>query len=298
MRNRLLILILASLAAYAATGLYTVQPDEQAVVRRFGRALPLRDPGLHFGLPWGLDQVDRLKPHEIKRTTIGPIDVGGEAVGRSPNQYLTGDHNLVDVQAIVQYTIEDPVAYLFHTGNVDSLVRATGEAALSQILATEGVDHVLTQGKLAAARTAQGQLEQLVNSYGLGISIRSVDISRIRPPAEVVEAFDDVLSAQRQLEQQVNQAESYRIRVAEQARAEAQRILDEGHAFHEQRVRQAEGDAERFEKLLAQYQQSPELTASRLYLQAMAETLPKFRSKLIIDNQSEMDLSILRGEQR
>jgi len=283
-----------------ATGLYFVRTDEQVVVRRFGRVLAEpREPGPYFGLPWGLDRIDRVKPSEVKRVTIGPLNLGGEAVGASLSQFLTGDRNLVNVRATVQYTIKEPARdYLFNSIAVDRLVASAGEAAMTAVLAGQAVDDALTQGTRELAILIRDRLQASVEQYQLGVTIRSVDIGAVDPPAEVAEAFDKVFGALRQRERQINEADSYRRRTLAQAQADAQRIQDEARSYHAQRVREAEGEAKRFDNLLTEYVQSPDLTARRLYLETMAETLPRFRSKLIVDTGSEIDLSIIRGEGR
>jgi len=298
--KRVLVLSIVCLLAYLGTGLYFVQPDEQVVVRRFGRMLPEpREPGAHFGLPWGLDRIDRVKSREVKLVTIGPLNLGGEAVGTSASQYLTGDRNLINVRATVHYTIARPLGkYLFNTIGVDSLVAGAGEAAMSGVLAGQPVDQALTLGKQELAILVCERLQQLADQYDLGVTIRSVDVGGVEPPAEVAEAFDNVISALRRREQQINEAESYANRTLAQAQANAQRISDEARGSRERRIREAEGESDRFGNLLAEYVRSPDLTARRMYLETMAETLPKFRSKLIIDSASEIDLSIIRGENR
>jgi len=287
------------LLVYLATCLSFVQPDEQLVVRRFGAVLGApREPGARFGLPWGLDRIDRLKPREVKRVTIGPAEAADKAVGARPAQFLTGDRNLVNVRATVQYTVSDPRRYLFRTGAVDRLVATSGEAALSETLAGEPVDRVLTQGKQELGVRLAERLQTLVDRYALGVTVRSVDIGSIEPPAEVADAFDKVVSAQRQREQAVNQARSFANKTLAEAQGAGQRIVDRGSAERDRSIRRAQGEAARFESLLAEYRQSPALTASRLYLEAMAETLPKLRSKLIVDSAGDIDLSILREEKR
>jgi membrane protease subunit HflK len=297
--KRISLIIAAALVAYAATGLYFVQPDEQIVVRRFGAILGTpRDPGPHFGLPWGLDTIDRLKPREVKRVTIGERPLASGAVGASPSLYLTGDRNLVNVRATVQYTIHDPTQFLFQFGNVDRLVGASSQTALAEILASEPVDRALTLGKRELGLRLAEKLQALVDRYGVGIAIRSVDIGSIEPPAEVAEAFDKVVSALREREQAINLAESYANLTLAKARGESQQKTDEARAARDKSIRQAQGEAQRFESLLTEYNRSPALTASRLYLETMAQTLPKFRSKLILDSGSDLDLSILREDRR
>jgi membrane protease subunit HflK len=296
--RRLPTLLILALGAWLATGIYVVQPDEQAVVRRFGRANRLPgEPGAHFGLPWGLDRVDRLKPQEVKRVTLGPATID-QAVGSSQAHFLTADRNLVTVRATVQYTVSDPGKFLFQTAAVDRLVATAATAVISEALAVEPVDRVLTVGKQELGVRFADLLQKCVGRYRLGIVIRSVDIATIEPPAEVADAFDQVVSAQRERERAIHQAESYANQTAAEARGSAQRILDRGRAERDRTIRLAQGETERFESLLANYERSPKLTAGRLYLDALAQTLPKLRAKLIVDSSSGVDVSILREDGR
>ncbi len=295
--TRLFLLAVVCLATYLATGVYFVQPDEQVIVRRFGsaRALP-SEPGPHFGLPWGIDRIDRLKPREVKQVTVGPLNLAGEAAGASQSQFLTGDRNLVLATATIQYTIKDPIRYLFAADRVDQTVASTGEAAMTGILACQAVDHIMTLGKRELGVEIGWRLQELVDDYELGVMIRSVDIGSIDPPPEVAEAFDNVISALRDRDRQTNLARGYADRTVAQAQASAQRIRDEARGAADRRTWEAEGNAERFEKLLVEYRQAPDLTSRRLYLNTMSETLPKFRAKLILDAESEVDLSIIPEE--
>lgn len=293
--KRWLWLSLAAAAAYLATGLYFVQPDEQVVVRRFGRILAEpREPGPHFGLPWGLDRIDRVKSREVKQVTIGPVSPAGEAVGASVAQWLTGDRNLVRVRATVHFTIADPAQYLFQSAAVEPLVANAAQAAMSAVLAEQPVDRVLTLGKRELGVLLGEKLQQMVARYEIGVAIRSVDVGSVAPPPEVAEAFDNVINALRERDREINLARGYADRTLAQAQADKQRLVDEGQAEHDRRLREAQGDAERFDKLLAEYQRSPDLTARRLYLETMADLLPKLRAKLIMDTGAPLDLSIIR----
>jgi membrane protease subunit HflK len=296
--KRFALLLLVALAIYALTGLHFVQPEELAVVRRCGRALPTPlAPGAHWGLPWPWDRVDRVKPLEVKRVTLGPLNLGGEAIGADRVQWLTGDRNLVSVRASVQYAIHDPQAYLFVSDAPERLVARAGESAVTEILAGETVDRALTLGKQDLAVLLRNALQDRLDAYGLGIVVRSCDIGSVEPPAEVAEAFDSVIHALRQRDQQVNESQSYANRTLAQANAAAQRRVDLARADRDRAIRQAEADAQRFEKLLNQYRRAPRLTVRRLYLETMAEALPRFQSKLIVDDGNDIDLSII-GEPR
>lgn len=297
--KRFVLLVILLLAAYGATGVYFVQPDEQAVVRRFGETLsPPSGPGAHVGLPWGLDRVVRIKPREAKRVAIGPLQVGGEAVGSTASQYLTGDRNLVNVRATLQYTISDPARYLFGSAAVEPLLAKAAEATLAELLAESPVDAALTLGKQELSVRAAAAMQQFAEERGLGVAVRSVDLAAVEPPPEVAEAFANVTAALRQRERQINEAHSFADKTVAQAQADSQRLVNESRSYRDQLVRRTEGEAERFERLLAEYRQAPELTAQRMYLETMAATLPKFRSKVIVGAGEPLDLSILREENR
>ena len=295
--KRLLVVIAVVLVGWLASGVYFVQPDEQALVRRGGRFVGVpREPGPHWGLPAGVDRIDRVKPREIKRVMIGLAEVnGGEA---STTQFLTGDRNLVSVRATVQYTINDPAHYLAASTDPDRFVATSAEAVLAELLAGDNVDRVLTLGKHELAVRAAEKLQMLVDRYGLGLMVRSVDIGAVEPPAEVADAFDRVINAMREREQAVNQAHGFAHRALAEGRGEAQRTIDQGRVEHDRRVFQARGETERFLRLLDEYRRSPSLTATRLYLETMATVLPKLRSKVIVDQGGDLDVSILQGESR
>ena len=285
---------LVLLAAYLATGLYFVQPDEQALVRRFGALVgPPREPGPHFGLPWGLDRVDRFKPREIKRLPVGQGASSAAAFSASANEFLTADRNLIRVEATVQYTILDPARFLYASEDLESLVSTAAEASFTASLADTPIDDALTQGKTQLALAVRDELQSRADEARWGISIRSVDIRSVDPPAEVAQAFNSVTSAQYQRDQVVHLAESDANRRTSQARAEARRRINASTAERDSRIQAARANSNRFDELLAQYRIEPRLTATRLYLDTMAEIIPRLGEKLYVDSEGQLDINIL-----
>ena len=285
------------LTAYALSGVYFVQPDEQALVRRFGAAATrAHQPGAHIGLPWGMDRVDRFKPREIKHLAVGHGTAAGAPLTLSTNEFLTADRNLIRVEASVQYTTADPARFLYGTTHLETLLATAAEAAFSRMLAAMSIDDALTQGKSQLAVRVRDMLERLADESQWGVTIRSVDVRSVKPPAEVAAAFNNVISAQHQREQTVHRAEGEADRRLAHARGEAKRLLNEAKAQRDRSIQAARANANRFDQLLAQYRRSPQLTATRLYLDTLAEIMPRFREKVIVDSDGELDLSILSGE--
>lgn len=303
------------LAAYLATGVYSVGPSERAVVRRCGRLLPaVQPPGLHVGFPWGIDRVTKVRTHELKRVGVWKT-LTDRVVGRQsePRQaeLLTGDRNLILVSAVVQYEVSDPGAFLFHvseapsssaaSSGVDVLIENLAAAALASAITAMPVDDVLTVQRVAIqqkVRSAiQGWLDRQASGHEVGVRIVSVSLEDLRPPQEVAEAFRDVTSAKADGLRAVNEAESYANVLREESRGEVERIAQDAAGFAYQVTEKARGDAERFTKIAAQLASGRELTLRRLILETMEEVLPRLR-KIVLDGRAEkgVDLGLFEDE--
>ncbi len=287
------------LVAYAATGIYTVAENEVGVVRRFGRFdPPLREPGLHFGLPWGLDRVDRVKPREVKRLTVGMGSTADRLLGApatSPTSlFLTGDQNLVVIQAIVQYSIADPVRYLFRAGNAEAALRQLVTTSLSEALARKQIDHVLTTGKQELAAEVLSLVAERAERLGLGVSIRAVTLPVVEAPPEVRDAFDNVNAARAEAETMVMEAGRYADRVRYEARAQANQKLAVARAEAAEIRNAAVAEVTRFNRLLYEYRRQPELVANRLFFQTISEVLPVIRRKIVVGGEDAVGLGIVQ----
>ena len=308
----LLVLLAGLVVAWLATGVYAVRHNERAVVQRCGRALDeLRGPGLHFGFPYGIDVVKRLKVLETKRVAVG-VALGERALGRKiePQQAetLTGDRNLIVVSAVVHYTIrydpadEDPVeelkAYLFRAADVPELVRAAAAAALIPVISGMGVDDVITVGRETIRAEVKLRTQQALDRCGVAVVVTDVLIEDQGPPQEVADAFRDVTNAVADMERTIDEAEGYRDRVLPRARGEAKRTRIEAEGFATEVVQKARGDAARFEQIAAQAATSRDLTARRLVLETVEEVLPRLR-KVVIGAKARkgLDLGIIEANE-
>lgn len=242
----------------AGTALTQVQPGERAVVRRFGRFLPERpSPGLHIGLPWGIDVVTRVPIGLVRRVTIGLRETDEEATGAPAGQLQTGDHNLVNVQAEILYVVreEDIDRFVVVADRADDLVARVAETALAEWVAGHSVDEALLRGKARLPAVLVDACNRRLADYRVGIQVEQASLTRLHPPEEVRDAFERVAQAQTGIRTQVNQAEEEADRRRREAEAERFRLMRLASAYAEEQRFAAQAEAAGFLKRLAQYRQ-------------------------------------------
>jgi membrane protease subunit HflK len=289
------LMLLLSAVALAIVGFYaftfTVRPDELGVVLRFGKFERQEPPGLHFRLPYPIEEVRLPKVTTANRTEIGLRGLG-EIRRPSQNQdlldeslMLTGDENIVDIGFVVLWNIKDASAYLFNIQNPDTTVKEVAESAMREIVGKSRVQDVLTEKRSQIEQEVRDLMQRTLDSYKAGINITQLQMQRAEAPAQVIDAFRDVAAAaidQRRIE---NQAQGYANKVIPEARGEVQRILQEAQAYRERVVAEANGEADRFLKVLEEYRKAPDLMRQRLYLETM-ERILSTTDKVIIDSKA------------
>ena len=291
------IILVLVIALYLASGIFVVAPDEQGVVRRFGKFVRIESPGLNYHLPYPIETVVTPAVTQVKRVEIGfrTISFG------QPTRYqevpaealmLTGDENIVSADAIVQYKIKDPVSYLFNIILPEETVKNAAEAALRQVIGERKIDEALTVGKYEIQEETKKLLQDLLDSYKAGIFIVAVQLQDVNPPKEVQEAFKDVASAKEDKSKYINQAQGYENDLIPKARGEAVKMTKEAEGYKIERIKKAEGDVAKFNNILTEYKKGEYITQARLYLETMEEILPNM-NKVIVDlkeNQSLINL--------
>src|SRR5262245_29608534 len=288
------------LIVYLLSGVYFISPEQQAVVVRFGQVVAKGvTPGVHYAWPWPGERVYKLKVLETKRLMIGiemPDQVLGRTAAETPAEYFTGDQNLINVRMAVQYGVKDPANYLFRSREVTLLIAKAVEAAFAQTIAAQGVDSLLTTGKVAVQNATLLAARELLDACDSGVFISSINLESVAPPAEVAEAFRESISARADRDRIVNEAHGYANDALTKAQGEAEKLRQDAEGFRQQRINEAEGDAARFTRLLAESSKAKEVTQQRLYLETMEEVLPRVK-KVVIDSagtKSLMDLGIIR----
>ncbi len=282
---------------YLASGIFVVAPDEQGIVRRFGKFIRIESPGLNYHLPYPIETVVTPAVTQVKRVEIGfrTISFGPPARYREiPIEalMLTGDENIVSADAIVQYKIKDPVSYLFNIIFPEQTVRNAAEASLRQVIGERKIDEALTVGKYEIQEETKRILQELLDSYKAGILVVAVQLQDVNPPKEVQDAFKDVASAKEDKSRYINQAQGYKNDIIPKARGEAVKMTKEAEGYKIERIKKAEGDAAKFNSILIEYKKGEYITKARLYLEAMEEILPNM-NKIIVDleeNQSLINL--------
>lgn len=286
----------AALGLWLLTGLYMVGADEQAVTTIFGAISNERvTPGVHYNAPWPLGSVYKLKVRQTQRAVVGG-ELADTAVGQADPllaQFLTGDQNIIHVRTIVQYSIAAPTEYLFLSQEPDPIVRDAVEAELARQIGARTVDEALTTEKAAIQGAVRVKAQALIDQYGLGVVIASINIESASAPPEAADAFRDVAGARADASRIVNEAEGYANDIVPRARGEARRLLEQAGGYRSRKVDEASGDAARFSSLAAEYRRNPEVTRNRLYLETMDEVLPRL-NKTVIDDASALDLTIVR----
>ncbi|MFQ5697332.1 MAG: FtsH protease activity modulator HflK [Myxococcota bacterium] len=281
--------VLGAAGVYTALGYYRVSPDEQAVVLRLGRYARTVSEGIHWHAP-GLERVEKRVVTITQRTEFGyrTLDAGPPPRYEEipdEQQALTGDENLVSIQFVVQYRIRDLADYLFGTREPEVAVRDAAASVLREVVARHSIDDILTEGKGAVAHDVKTRLQGLLDEYGTGVEIQSLQLQDVVPPAPVKDAFAAVNSAEQDRERLILEARGYAAEVVPKARGEAAEILNQARAYGESRVLRASGEAARFRALLAEYQRAPNVTRERLYLETIEKVLPKV-DLVILDERS------------
>jgi modulator of FtsH protease HflK len=294
------IAIVVLLIGVLLTSYYTIGAESEGVVLRFGKFLKTVEPGLHFKLPFGIDEVTVLPTRRQLKLEFGfgtpgyltnPIQVG-----ENPDEeksMVTGDLNAALVEWVVQYRIEDPRQYLFDVRNPGETLRDLSEAAMREVVGDRTVDELITIGRQDIEAEALARMQESSKRYRLGIRVDQVQLKNVNPPSQVQASFNEVNKAQQDRENAVNIANGEYNKVVPKAKGEADQTIRAAEGYRFKRVNQAEGDVAAFSAVLQQYVKAPEITRTRLYLETMSEILPQTGQKIIVDESLRQLLPIL-----
>ena len=285
------------------TSYYTVDPDEEAVIIRFGQYQGTALPGLHFKLPFGVDRVIHVKTKRVLQEEFGfrTRDSRSRVTTYESKDFdteslmLTGDLNVADVEWVVQFQIADPFKFLFQTSSPERNIRDVSESIMRRVVGDRLVNEVLTTGRVEIASEAKELMQKVLDKYDMGVKIVTVKLQDVNPPKVVKKSFNDVNAAKQEQEKVINQAEESYNKVIPEARGKAEKLISEAQGYAKAQVNRSEGDAEKFKAMLTEYKRAPSITKKRIYLETMARILKKVENIRVVDPSVKGILPVFQG---
>lgn len=277
---------------------YTIEPGEKGVVLRLGKFARFASSGLNFKIPL-VDEVIKVDVETVRKQEFGfRTKVPGQQSvfvkeGYDPESLmLTGDKNVIDVEWIVQYKVQDPYQFVFKVGDVDQAVRDVSEMAIRSIVGNRDFDYVLSNREIIEAETAR-MLQESLNRYESGVKVLTVKLQDVNPPEQVKPAFNEVNEADQDMKRLVNEAEQTYNKLIPKARGDAKKLLEEAHGYAIERTNLAHGETTRFLAVLSEYSKAEEVTRKRMYLETMQKVLPTVTDIYVIDKGQQSILPFL-----
>jgi len=298
--NRLVLIVVGILALILiSTSIFIVDPEEQAVITRFGKYVDTRDPGLHFKLPFGIDRNYTVNVRGIQEQAFGiasPRTVYGVRTGSRENEsvMLTGDLNIVDVQWTIMYYITDPRAWIFNVNDPVRTIRDVSRSAINMLVGDRAIMDIMGVERSAIESAGLVFMNDTFRSYDLGINVIGVRLQNINPPAgSVQQAFEDVNKAIQDRERLINEGQQAYNEEIPRARGQAQQMIQVAEGYAIERVNRARGDVARFNSVYTEFSRAPEVTRQRLYYEMIEEVFKDEKGMTIIDRNLDNFLPLM-----
>lgn len=275
--------IIILLVLYLSSGIYSVSQNEIGVLQRFGKVIDDRVmPGIHFSFPWPIDKVDKIPIKIVKRISIDDFSKNDDYDSLSREFYnmtglasycITGDNNIVNISCGLQYSISEPIKFLFRIKDSENILYQIACNTIIHCLSSLPVDNVLTYGKREIEANIKSMIQERLDKVDCGLDITFVELKGVSPPGRVQRYFDDVINSKIDKNKLISQAESYRNENIPKANALANQMLEKALSYRQKVILTSEGDAERFLNILDGYKGAEEVTRGRLYLESIKEIL-------------------------
>ncbi len=279
---------LAAIVLWAASGMYRVQPGEVGVELLFGKYVKQTNPGLNFWAPSPIGDVIKVPVTQIHTVNVGFTGTSstGSNVGTrdvpQESLMLTSDQNIIDIDFVVQWRIKDAKEFLFKIRDPETTIKAAAESAMREVVGKRNLEPILTTERNQTQEETKRLMQSILDSYEAGVYIEEVQLQNADPPREVIDAFNDVQRAKQDQERSVNEAAAYQNDIVPRARGQAEKMIQAASAYKEQVTKEAEGEAQRFLSVYETYKSSEDVTRLRLYLERMQSIL-QGSSKIVID---------------
>ena len=276
----------------AGTCFYTVDDKQQAVVTTFGKVTDITDAGVHFKLPFGIQQVQKVDVNVYQKIELGYSSDGYTVADEST--MITGDYNIVNVDFFVEYKISDPVQYLYSSNEPELILRNLIQSQVRNVVGSSTVDAVLTDGKENIQMQVKDLVAGILEEYDIGLTLVDVKIQDAEPPTqEVIEAFKAVETAKQKAETVINDAKAYQNAQLPQAQAQADKLIQNAEYLKQKRINEAKEQVAMFTAMYVEYAQNPAITRSRMYYEAISEILPDVKLYINTGSGETSDVQML-----
>ena len=270
----LTVILILAVVLGGMTCFYTVDDKQQAVVTTFGKVTDITDAGVHFKLPFGIQQVEKVDVNVYQKIELGYSSTGDQVSSRESTM-ITGDYNIVNVDFFVEYKISDPVAYLYASNEPELILKNLIQSQVRNVVGSSTVDAVLTDGKENIQMQVKDLVANILSEYSIGLTLVDVKIQDSEPPTqEVIEAFKAVETAKQQAETVVNDAKAYQNAKLPDAQAQADKLIQNAEYLKQKRINEATEQVAMFNAMYAEYARNPQITRSRMYYEAIQDILP------------------------
>lgn len=288
-----LVIIALAVLLVAQSCFYTVDDKQQAVVTTFGKVTGVTDAGVHFRLPLGIQQVEKVDVNVYQKIELGySTKKNGYTVDDSESTMITGDYNIVNVDFFIEYKISDPVQYLYSSNQPELILRNLIQSQVRNVVGSSTVDAVLTDGKESIQMQVRDLVTEILADYKIGLSLVDVKIQDAEPPTtEVVEAFKAVETAKQKAETVINDAKAYQNAQLPKAQAQADQLVQNAEYLKQKRINEATEQVAMFNARYAEYARNPQITRSRMYYEAISNILPGV--KLYVNTGSGSNMQML-----
>ena len=289
-------LVLVALLAIG-TCFYTVDDKQQAVVTTFGKVTDVTDAGVHFLIPFGIQQVEKVDVNVYQKIELGystAKNKNGYNVDENESTMITGDYNIVNVDFFIEYKISDPVQYLYSSNSPELILRNLIQSQVRNVVGSSSVDAVLTDGKENIQRQVKELVTGILQEYDIGLSLVDVKIQDAEPPTqEVIEAFKAVETAKQKAETVINDAKAYKNAQIPQAEAQADQLIQNAEFLRQKRINEGVEQVAMFNAMYEEYAQNPGITKSRMYYEAISQILPGVKLYVSTGSGENSDLQML-----
>ena len=296
--NRILIFALIFiLLSGSLSCFYTVNDKQQAVVTTFGKVTDVVDAGVHFKLPFGIQQVHKVDVNVYQKIELGYTTTGNDYYGNpvdNESSMITGDYNIVNVDFFVEYKISNPESYLFSSDQPELILKNLIQSQVRNVVGSSTVDSVLTDGKENIQMQVKALVTDILAEYDIGLTLVDVKIQDAEPPTQdVIEAFKAVETAKQKAETVVNDAKAYQNAQLPQAKANADKLTQNAEYLKQKRINEALEQVAMFTAMYSEYEKNPQITRSRMYYEAIQEILPGVKLYINTSSGSGEDVQML-----